>query len=174
MFRIFGHITCDSRHVIYVIWCTICVQYVYVGETANPLSLRIANHLSTIRCKRPLPVAQHFNSAGHTINDIRFVGVQTLEHFSHLTSTTLKDRRRTAETSWIMKLGTLEPYGLNLKTDLTTQRRVPFVTTYTPQIASFVNSLKSLVEDSFGFDILPSFKNSSNMRKILCSSKLPN
>ena len=145
LFRIFGHISCDSRHVVYATWCVLCSRYIYVRETGNAFSLRIANHLSTIRCNRPVAVASHFNSAGHSLENIRFVGLQSLEHLLHLGSKALRDRRRVAETAWIRKLGTLEPLGVNVKADLTPLRKVPFVTTYTPQITSFINNLKPII-----------------------------
>ena len=173
LYRIFEHITCNSRHVIYAIWCVQCSRVVYVGETANVFSLRIANHLSTIRRSRPVAVALHFNAPNHSIEHVRFIGLQSLEHHRNLTPIALRNKRRAAETVWIRKLGTLSPIGVNDKSDLTPLRRVPFVTTYTPQAASFINGVKSSVEQVCGLQVLPSYKNSRNLRSILCSSRLP-
>ena len=171
-FRVLSHITCSSKHVVYGVFCVKCDKFVYVGETSLPLSVRMTNHLSTIRCRRDVPVATHFSALDHSISEIRFVGLQSLEHL-RLGSEEITQRRRLAETVWIRRLGTLAPVGLNIKRNLTRSNRVPFVVTYAPQIASFINNLKPYVQNSFGLTLLPSFRNSRNLKKILCPSRLP-
>ena len=170
-YRIFSHVTCDSTHVVYTIKCVLCNRLVYVGETALALSLRMNNHLSTIRCHRDTPVATHFNSPGHNLTHIRFTAVQSFEH-SNLDLVHLTTKRREAENLWIKKLETLQPIGLNLKVTRPFVRRIPFVTNYSPPAMSFIQTISQLVKGSFGFETLPSYRNNANLRKLLCPSRL--
>ena len=76
---------------------------------------RLANHLSTIRTDRTTaqyPVATHFNSPGHSIDDVMIVGLERVWS---------KDvtYRRIREARWIDMLGTSQLHGgLNVKTKL--------------------------------------------------------
>ena len=68
---------------------------------------RFGEHLRSIRNRSPgLPVAEHFNSANHTIDDIRVCGVKQCSG-----SNTSRKRR---EMQLIFELGTLKPGGLNI------------------------------------------------------------
>ena len=61
--------TCQSDNLVYAITCQL-YKMIYVGETARSLVVRFAEHLADIRHNRSKPVAQHFNSAGHTPWDL--------------------------------------------------------------------------------------------------------
>ena len=54
------HTNCDSRWVVYLVWCNKCDSTFYVGHTSS-LRQRILNHLSCIRMNKDNPVATHFN-----------------------------------------------------------------------------------------------------------------
>lgn len=73
--RINKRITCDTVGAIYFIFCSVCKCYVYIGETGEPLRLRIANHLSSIKRKVDHVVSNHFNSLGHNISHFYFTGI---------------------------------------------------------------------------------------------------
>ena len=60
--------TCQSYNLVYATTCQLC-KMIYVGETAWSLVVRFVEHLANIRHNLSKPVAQHFNSAGHTIAD---------------------------------------------------------------------------------------------------------
>ena len=62
-------------------------------------------HLADIHHNRSKPVAQHFNSAGHTIVDIKVKGLWQL-HGDFF-------QRKPMESHIIQRLGTMSPGGLN-------------------------------------------------------------
>ena len=98
--------TCQSENVVYCITCRRCTT-MYIGETGRRLRERFGEHLRSIRNRSPvLPVAEHFNSANHTIDEIRVCGVKQCSG-----SNTSRKRR---EMQLIFELGTLKPGGLNI------------------------------------------------------------
>ena len=106
-FEITNNITCKSRNILYLINCKRCHKQ-YVGETKTTLRLRFNNHLSTIRHNSDYPVAIHFNSDQHTINDVSIIGIIQIN----------KDDdklRKHLESVWIKKLESLSPKGLNAR-----------------------------------------------------------
>ena len=110
-----GIISCNTKGVIYVIYCP-CGKY-YVGKTMRALKTRIAEHRSSIRCKNLLyPVAAHFVEAGHSISSLRYLGVEKLptpRRGGDFDNSLLK-----REAWWIHSLNTLAPNGLNIDFDL--------------------------------------------------------
>ena len=106
-FHVTRHFDCQSHNIIYAISCTKC-PLLYIGETGRSLSVRFKEHHDGIRLGRSLAVAEHFNSAGHSIFDIRVMGLWQCK------GSTLD--RKTLESNLIDKLGTQEPNGLNRKT----------------------------------------------------------
>ena len=95
-------IGCRSVNVIYGIWCSACRYVCYVGETGGCLYTRIQNHLSSIRTSSPavsLPVRHHFLAPGHSIDDVRVVGLERV--WSHDV-----EYRRAREKRWMTLLGT--------------------------------------------------------------------
>ena len=61
-------------NLVYAITCQSC-NLIYVGETSRSLMVHFSEHLADIRHNCSKPVAQHFNSAGHTIADIKVKGL---------------------------------------------------------------------------------------------------
>ena len=106
---------CKSSNVIYGVWCKLCSCVCYVGETGGTLYTRLSNHLSTIRTDRSsaqYPVAMHFNSPGHSIDDVMIVGLERVWSRDVI-------YRRIREARWIDMLGTSQLHGgLNVKTKL--------------------------------------------------------
>ena len=100
------HPACQSENVVYCITCRRCTS-MYIGETGRRLRERFGELLRSIRNRSPgLPVAEHFNSANHTIDDIRDCGVKQCSG-----SNTSRKRQ---EMQLIFELGTLKPGGLNI------------------------------------------------------------
>ena len=63
--------TCISSNLIYCISCSRC-GLLYVGETGRRLSDRFAEHLRSVRNGDvDKPVARHFNSANHSLSDMK-------------------------------------------------------------------------------------------------------
>ena len=78
-----------------------------LGELS--LRSRIGEHLRSVRNNTPgFPVAQHFNSAGHShgITDVQVRGMRLCRGSSIL--------RKQLEIRLIFQLGTVQPDGLNI------------------------------------------------------------
>jgi len=104
-FNIKSSCNCGTSDVIYLITCTKC-HIQYVGETGQKFRDRMNNHKSTIRTKKLTPIAIHFNSLGHTSENL---SATLLEKFN--TNSILHRRER--EYYWQLRLGTIYPRGLN-------------------------------------------------------------
>ena len=101
-----GSGNCRTSGVVYLLECRVC-HIQYVGQIGNALKTRISNHLSSIRREDDeLPVAIHFNSSRHTINDVtvRIIDIPGNQI----------QKRLSYEQAWIDSLQTLQPWGLNL------------------------------------------------------------
>ena len=108
-----GHCTfdktigCRSTNVIYGIWCNVCDCVCYVGETGGTLYVRLSNHLSTIRTKKTsqeYPVSIHFNSADHSIDNVKIIGLERVW-------STDVNYRREREKRWMGLLKTSQQDG---------------------------------------------------------------
>ena len=105
VYPLLNNFTCTTRNIIYVITCTKCfIQY--VGETNNSARERISGHRSCIKLNKPTPIGIHFNSTDHSILDFSFTPIEQL-------TTDNVNNRRTRESFWQFKLGTVFPKGLN-------------------------------------------------------------
>eukprot|EP00061_Rhincodon_typus_P000636 g12276.t1 len=97
--------TCTSANVVYCIRCNRC-GLLYIGETKQRLGDRLVEHLCSVRNKQlHLPVANHFSSLSHSLDDVSILG---LLH-CHNDAT-----RRLQEQHIIFCLGTLQPKGINV------------------------------------------------------------
>lgn len=95
-------IGCRSVNVVYGIWCDVCKYVCYAGETGDRLYTRVQNHLSTIRAVNPavvLPVRSHFCAEGHSVSDVRVVGLERVWSPN-------VEYRRVRERRWMELLGT--------------------------------------------------------------------
>ena len=101
---------CMTRNVIYLITCTKCTSQ-YVGETKRSLLERIKEHQADIRHNRDSPVARHFNSEEHSLDNFSYeiLEIGTRDPDSEDTTT----HRREREMYWIHQLRTLFPRGMN-------------------------------------------------------------
>ena len=104
--QITGHFTCTSGNVIYCISCRKCPRTVYIGEIGRRLADRFREHrLNVLHKKSDLPVAQHFNSPGHLLEDVRVAVLKS--------DLAKKDVRQREEMRQIFKFLTLAPRGIN-------------------------------------------------------------
>ena len=100
--------TCKTRNLVYLIQCRKCGLQ-YVGETANPLHIRMNGYRSDIHTwKTDKPVAAHFNLPDHTLDDLQVMGIEKI----HNNDTEWRKHR---ESYWIFTLDTLAPTGMNLE-----------------------------------------------------------
>ena len=85
-----------------------CCRLQYVGETKNPLHIRLNGHRNDIKHHNiEKPVAAHFCSPNHTLSDLTIMVLEQMRSQDDL----LRKRR---ESFWIHLLGSLHPTGLNV------------------------------------------------------------
>ena len=106
------NITCHSSNLIYCIKCTHC-NLLYVGQTKRELKKRLVEHFSYITKPDLMqPLGKHFNTANHP--GIDAVEVSVLKFISAGPNTPQgKKMRDESELSWIHRLRTALPHGLN-------------------------------------------------------------
>ena len=73
-------ISCKTSNLVYGILCKRCQKLVYVGETGTTLYERMANHISTVKNKKDDPIPRHFNTDGHQIQDLEWMGLEKLRN----------------------------------------------------------------------------------------------
>jgi len=100
--------TCEACNVIYGINCIQCGKIVYVGETSRSLKERLKEHEADTRHHRSKPVAEHFNSGQHSVEDMGVCVLQNIRDNSDY-------YRKIKELNWIQLLKTEVPNGLNTK-----------------------------------------------------------
>ena len=99
--------TCKTRNLVYLIQCKKCGLQ-YIGETENPLHIRINGHRSDINTRKTeKPVAAHFNQPDHCLQDLQVMGIEKI----HTNDTT---RRKLRESYWIFTMETLTPSGMSV------------------------------------------------------------
>ena len=86
---------CFTRSVICVLTCRKC-QAQYVGQTGRHLKDRVAEHVQNIKSRAKTPVGLHFNSPGHSLQEL---SVQIIEQ----EKTQSKVRREIRKSYWIKK-----------------------------------------------------------------------
>ena len=102
--RVTAH--CRTKNIVYLIECQRCKEQ-YVGETENPLHLRMNGHRSDyFRKLSNEHVAEHFNTIGHSFEDLMVMAIEQIMADS--------DRQKTMGSFWIHTLRTLAPDGFNL------------------------------------------------------------
>ena len=104
------HVTCEISNVIYLITCTKCHKH-YVGKTSRALRKRMYEHkASAQKDGQPTPVSRHFKSDGHNHKHMQFSVLEWCTPRSEAANTS---RRRRTELSWIFRLHSLAPMGIN-------------------------------------------------------------
>ena len=97
---------CRTKNIVYLIECW-GVKKTYIGETKNPLHLRMNGHRSDYYRKLPhQPVAEHFNIIGHSFDDLSVMVIEQIMASSA--------RRKQRESFRIHILQTLASDSLNL------------------------------------------------------------
>ena len=108
LFTVKNYINCLTANVVYALFCKQCQKFIYVGETGDTLYQRHLLNLSLIRRQKSDPVAVHFNSEKHSINDLEIVALEKICGDDTY--------RQTMEIFWMNKLRTYKPHGINTKT----------------------------------------------------------
>ena len=102
-FIIRHNFTYTTFNIVYPISCSKCHK-LYI-ETGGRLSDRFAQHLRSVRNNVDKPVARHFNSANHSISDMKVPAISSISGAN--------DSRKRQERRLNFNLGTTHPYGLN-------------------------------------------------------------
>ena len=76
----------------------------YVGKTVQSFKERAGQHLRSVEQRQDCPVSRHFNSNGHSVRDLEFIGIE-----KDVKSKKIRERER----YFIDKLKAVE-YGLNV------------------------------------------------------------
>ena len=76
------HMDCGTDNIIYLVSCKKCgVQY--VGETGQTLRKRLNNHRNRLKQLCGLYLYHHFNSDGHTIEDLNIMPIEEVIFYFH-------------------------------------------------------------------------------------------
>ena len=102
--------SCESKNCIYVIKCRKenC-NYQYVGHTINQVGSRIGQHKSSIKLGGGSKMLRDHFTLVHSTEDMEIMPIEYLPE-----NIKLKEREELEET-WMLKLNTLFPYGLNVR-----------------------------------------------------------
>ena len=101
---------CKTTHIVYVIRCRHpnC-EMQYVGQTTSSVAKRMSSHKSHIRAGTGCKVlSDHFTQV-HQLSDMTITPIERLDNTLDLKG------REAIEESWMKKLNTLYPYGLNVR-----------------------------------------------------------
>ena len=105
-FTIRHALSCQSSNIIYVLYCDMCNNSQYVGETKNTLKTRFYQHRSNINKNTGTLVTKHFNQPTHRLDNMKCIAIEKVFHDS-------LEARLTREEFWMKKLKTNSPLGLN-------------------------------------------------------------
>ena len=106
-FRIRGHVSCDCKHVIYVVTCLRC-QKQGVGECTDPRS-RLQYYITGVQNGPPEPdqccaILRHFLDGAHTVHDLRLTLVDRIPFHMGFHPAVPSAVRIRLENRWISKL----------------------------------------------------------------------
>ena len=89
---------CQTKNVVYRITCKKprC-QFVYIGETSQKFCQRLTAHRGNISRKENTAVANHFNSKGHSIEDLQAIAIEKV------LPTNNDELRQKRESLWISR-----------------------------------------------------------------------
>lgn len=96
---------CNSTDIIYFITCKKCDQS-YIGQTSQKLKERLNNHRSNTHLKKPTAISIHFNEPRHSFDDLLIIPISDISPFNI-------EQRNDIEKSYMRKLNTIYPQGLN-------------------------------------------------------------
>lgn len=176
LFLIVQNTNCCTRNCIYTINCTLCpnIPTLYVGETKQTCRDRMNHHISDIRLRKDTPISHHFNQANHNINHFKVTIIQFLTPNAD-NPTTTDYLRKSKECTWISRLKSYSPYGINSKTFLKSPF-VPLTQPFSKCSTLLMTRIKSLIKNNPELKNtlipLPSYINNKNLVKLLAPTKL--
>ena len=116
-------LNCRSKNVIHLVTCKTC-KVQYVGSTSNEFKVRFRNHKSDMLTNKAMcELAIHFNKKEHHMFDFEFI---VIEKIVNDTTNNLGNILLTREAFWCSQLCTLQPYGLNKRSEFNSKNRIRF------------------------------------------------
>ena len=104
-YTITDSLNCNSSNIIYLITCNKCDKK-YVGQTSLTLKNRLNNHRSNINLNKPTAIGIHFNEPRHSHKNLKILPIIDITQHN-------KFNRDKIEKSYMTKLNTIYPHGLN-------------------------------------------------------------
>ena len=176
IFLITQNTSCSTHNCIYAIHCSLCshIPTLYIGETQNSCRDRISKHKYDIKHNADKPVSTHFNLPNHSINNLKVTVIQFLQTHSKVADK-IPHHRKLKEVSWIKKLQTFSPHGLNNNTLLHTAD-IPLTLLFSKSATNLSRVIKSKLaeEDSLRpfINFIPAYSNNPNLHKLLAPTRL--
>lgn len=180
-YAINNHMNCSTSNVIYMITCTNC-NLKYIGHTSCTLRTRFNNHKSTIIKNVDTKLANHINNCTSTTLNatnlpITIKPIEIIPRDPNKNSNLLKLLQ--AETEWIYKLKTYQPFGINDTKEAPPP--IPFTLKYfdnTNKIKEIVkqyhNQLGQLFPKIFRNKLLWAHMRNKNIKDYIISTNLHN
>lgn len=160
-------LSCDSKSVVYGIYCSYCKPEAifYVGMTRRTLRERVTQHRSTITRKVPTSVSTHFLTSGHSLTNLRVMAIEQIKK---------SDQLEHRENHWIKKLGT-DTLGANVRDEMRHLRPLPFVIPFHPATVWLAHKIRDNL-DSLGdgkpcSTVVPAFKRFKNLQELVAPNK---
>lgn len=115
-YQIFHHLNCKSKDVIYLVECRQCNNKPYIGKCERQMiSNRITKHRHDAKDPNSIQVDRHFLLPGHNFDrDFKLTIIEGINN-KNMTREKIRNTLEHREDFWILKLGTLHPYGFNDK-----------------------------------------------------------
>ncbi|KAL8561484.1 hypothetical protein ACOMHN_011166 [Nucella lapillus] len=106
IFTIRHRMSCETTNIVYLLYCDLCQNTQYIGETQNSLKSRFYQHRSNVNKNTGTHVTLHFNRPSHTLQNIKCLPIEKVYSDT-------KEKRLQREFFWMNKLKTVYPMGLN-------------------------------------------------------------
>ena len=113
-YKIFHNVSCESKNVIYLVYCKLCNNKPYVGKCEEQMiHTRITKHRFDAKNPKSIPVDRHFLSPGHKLDrDFKLIIIEEISN-PNMSKEKIRVTLMRREDFWILKLDTLQPNGFN-------------------------------------------------------------
>ena len=103
---------CGTCNVVYLISCKKCgIQY--IGKTTQTIRRRVNNHRNKLKQLCDLYLYNHFNSDGHSIDDLQIMPIEEVV-VDPAENITLDSKLLIREEYWYKEICSIYPYGLKV------------------------------------------------------------